>query len=356
MPDNVIINEKNTGPFMKKLFIIAAVLVVVLTSCQSNLQHLVDAAHTRSVTQTATTMIPSEPVSTIIDISTVTPTIPAGTAIPASTLKPTITPTPEETLVSVPKDAVTIMLLGSDYRPTSGYRTDTIILVTLNRKTGAVSLLSFPRDLYVTLPGKFTERINTAMTFGGWELLKSTMEYNFGFVPDYYMMTNMEGFKGIVDSLGGINVNAAKGLSDRCDLDWGYDGYCNVSPGQYTFDGASALWYVRARYSTSDFDRLRRAQEVMWGIFYKLMSLEGAKRIPELYDIYKNSVQTNIGLDDAVFFGSYLPGILDKPEKVKQYAITSDFTQSYRTPTGGAVQLPLMEKILPLLQQALNVQ
>ncbi|HMN11849.1 MAG TPA: LCP family protein [Bellilinea sp.] len=323
MPDNVFINEKNTGPFMKKLFIIAAVLVVVLTSCQSNLEHLVDAAHTRSVTQTATTMIPSEPVSTIIDISTVTPTIPAGTAIPASTLKPTITPTPEETLVSVPKDAVTIMLLGSDYRPTSGYRTDTIILVTLNRKTGA---------------------------------LKSTMEYNFGYVPDYYMMTNMEGFKGIVDSLGGINVNAAKGLSDRCDLDWGYDGYCNVSPGQYTFDGASALWYVRARYSTSDFDRLRRAQEVMWGIFYKLMSLEGAKRIPELYDIYKNSVQTNIGLDDAVFFGSYLPGILDKPEKVKQYAITSDFTQSYRTPTGGAVQLPLMEKILPLLQQALNVQ
>lgn len=334
---------------MKNKILLGVILLSLLTSCRSNLGQLVDAAHTQAVTpSTSPTITPAEPVSTIME-TTQSEAVGAINVVPSKT--------PEKGIITVPKDAVTIMVLGSDYRPKGGYRTDTIILVTINKTTGGVSLLSFPRDLYVTLPGKFDERINTAMEFGGFELLQKTMEYNFHFVPDYYILTNMQGFIAIIDSLGGVTINSAKPLSDRCDLDWASDdGFCNVGTGSYTFDGASALWYVRARYSTSDFDRLRRAQEVMWGIFYRLMSFDGAKRIPEFYDAYKGAVDTNINLTQSVYFGSFLPAILDKPEKIKQYAITSEYTRSYRTKSGGAVQLPVMEKILPLLQQALNVQ
>ena len=78
-----------------------------------------------------------------------------------------------------PEGQVNILLLGSDWRPNSGYRTDVVLLVSIFTKEGKVSLVSFPRDLWVEIPGYEEDRINTVMAIGGFPLLNETFERNF---------------------------------------------------------------------------------------------------------------------------------------------------------------------------------
>ena len=163
------------------------------------------------------------------------------------------------------------------------------MLVSINTKNGTVSEISIPRDLYVIIPGWTTNRINTALPHGGFEMMADTFAYNFGVRPDYYIMTNFQGFVGLVDSLGGISVNVGKYLSDDCNLPQKSKGTCTVKPGIVKMNGQTALWYVRSRYSTSDYDRLRRAQEVLLALFTKMISLDALKKVPELYTQFNNS-------------------------------------------------------------------
>ncbi len=248
---------------------------------------------------------------------------------------------------------IKILVLGSDMRQSLDYRTDVFMLVLINPQNGTISVVSFPRDLYVEMPNFGTDRINTAMEFGGFELTAATLEYNFGIRPDYYMLTNFRGFTAIVDSLGGIDVNAAVNLTDQCKLPQAYDGYCSVGPGWVHMDGQTALWYVRSRYSTSDFDRGRRSQEVMEALFTRLMSLDAVSRIPELYQIYQQNVETNVPLDVVVTLGGIAPGLIADSTRIHRYAIGPGETYPYMTPGGASVLLPNYEAIQLILNRAI---
>jgi len=250
-----------------------------------------------------------------------------------------------------PDGQVNILVLGSDYRPESGYRTDVFMLLSIYPKEGTASILSFPRDLYVYLPGIGNQRINVAQPFGGFALSKATLEENFGVTADYYIMTNFQGFKGIINSLGGITVNAGSYLSDHCELPQGdASKNCTIYAGPNYMNGDTALWYVRSRYSTSDFDRTRRAQEVMFAIFEKLMSLDALSRVPELYNLYLSSVETDMGLADIVPLVPVASQILSDPSKLRRYSIGEELVSPYVLPDSGAnVLIPnyeLIEKII----------
>ena len=169
------------------------------------------------------------------------------TETPAGSLPAQALPIPQ------PEGEVTILLMGSDQRPGArDFRTDTMLLIVL-KIDGSVSLVSFPRDLWVYLPGHGMERINTAQEYGGFELVQSTFQYNFGFTPQSYVLTNFNGFRFIVDDLGGIDVQVGLTLSDART---GYPEGYTVDPGLVHMDSETALWYVRARKTTSDLDRL----------------------------------------------------------------------------------------------------
>jgi LCP family protein required for cell wall assembly len=267
--------------------------------------------------------------------------------------QPEQTPTPVPTISSdsMPQKQVNILLLGSDWRPESGYRTDVIMLLSINPQHKAVSVVSFPRDLYVQIPGWEMNRINTAHQVGGFELLADTFEYNFGIRPDYYFMVNFQGFKALVDSLDGIDVNASENLSDSCS-DINNIGWCSVGPGMVHMDSTMALWYVRSRHSTSDFDRTRRAQEVTQAIFNKALSLYGLSRIPEMYSIYTDYVETNMGL------GEILPlipmaTVVQNPENIHRYAIGPEHGYDWITETGAWVFIPDYYAIYDVLAEAL---
>lgn len=245
---------------------------------------------------------------------------------------------------------INLLLLGSDQRPyEGGFRTDTIILVSLDPASGSASLVSFPRDLYVNIPGWTQQRINTAMGYGGFPLLASTLEYNFGVRPEHYVMVNFWAFVDTIDSLGGIDVNAAQTLTDHRD---GH-GYYTVQAGLNHMDGETALWYARSRYSTSDFDRGRRQQEVILALFDRLISLNAIEQAPELYDIYVQNVTTDLDWQDIA---PLLPlaAKLHDASRIRQYFIGPGQVTSWTTPGGAQVLLPNQAAIQAVLWQAMS--
>lgn len=256
-----------------------------------------------------------------------------------------------------PSDQINILLLGSDWRPNSGYRTDIVLLVSINKKDSTVNLISFPRDLWVEIPGVQQERINTAMGYGGFPLLKSTIEHNFAIPIDYYMMTNFNGFKNIIDTLGGIEIYTSQNTEDRCDLSYQHGGWCSIGPGDEFLDGELALWYVRSRYTSNDIDRTRRAQEVLEGLFKKTMSLDAVARAPELYNLFISSVETDMALEDIFSLLIIAPTILSDTNRVSRYYIGSEQVTPHVIPSSGAnVLLPNYDAIWEIVKKAIYLQ
>jgi LCP family protein required for cell wall assembly len=251
---------------------------------------------------------------------------------------------------SHPEDQVNILLLGSDQREYDvGFRTDTIQLLTINPSQGTVKLTSFPRDLYVYIPGYTVQRINTAFGWGGFEALADTMEYNFGVRPEYFVLINFWSFVDVIDSMGGITVDIGRDLCDHRD-DFGE--YC-VSQGTMWMAGDTALWYVRSRYTTSDLDRGRRQQEVLKAAFNTLISLNGIKRAPELYEIYKANVTTNLTFDVMARFIP-LAAHLANTQDIDNYSIGAEQVYDWTNYSGAMVLVPIRESVLDVMRQVIS--
>ena len=251
--------------------------------------------------------------------------------------------------LNLPEDQVNFLLLGSDQRPyEGGFRTDVIMLVSINTETQEVNMVSFPRDLYVYLPGLYSDRINSAMARGGFSLLADTMEYNFGVRPDYYGLINFWSFKSLIDTLEGIEVQVGRTLTGERT---GYGDY-TVYPGSVRMDGETTLWYVRSRTYTGDFDRTRRQQEVVSALVRRMLSFDVVTKFPAVYNQFQTAIQTNLPLAevtpflpvaDELFTGDYGTHVIEEP-----------LVSHWATPTGSAVLLPNHEAIRVLLETALG--
>ncbi len=254
-------------------------------------------------------------------------------------------------LIQQPENQVNILLLGSDQRPyEGGFRTDVILLVTINLDLQTVSMTSFPRDLYVTLPGFYNDRINTAQFRGGFSLMADTFEYNFGVRPDYYGMVNFFGFQNLIDTLDGIDVEVSQTLTDHRS---GYGDY-TVYPGTVHMNGETALWYVRSRYSTSDFDRTRRQQEVVFALVKRLVSFDLVTKFPELYEQFQATIETNLPLSEIKPLLPVADNLFRR--EIKRYAVGPSHVSNWVTPGGAQVLLPNKSAIQALLKAALNAE
>lgn len=287
------------------------------------------------------------PTRSATDAPTVTGTPPTPTPV-----TPIPTPVPQLTAA---ERTINILLLGSDRRGSEhNGRADAIILAILFPDIPAVNLLSIPRDLFVYVPGRGMSRINTAEAYGGVDLLKATLRYNLGLRVDYYVWVDFEGFKRIVDTLGGIDVPVDCRLEDwRPDPQnpGAYVPY-TLQPGVRHMDGDLALWYVRSRMTTSGFDRDRRQHKVLRAAWHKALQIEAIPKIPELWGALRDSVQTDLTLLDVVRLGAI--GLRLDTGRIKSRAITSAQVTSWRTPDNQQVLLPDWERIAPLLRDALT--
>jgi LCP family protein required for cell wall assembly len=269
---------------------------------------------------------------------------------PGPTQWPDIEIPPPVGLLPQPAGQVNILLLGSDLRAgRSGYRTDSILLLTLNPAQGIASMTSFPRDLYVYIPGWTIQRLNAAQPHGGFNTTALTFEYNFGVRPDHYILIDMGAFPNVIDSLGGVDVNVAQTLTDHRDGVGDYTIYAGV----VHMDGETALWYARSRATTNDFDRSRRQQEVLQACFDKLISLDGISRAPDLYNLYIQSVSTDMNFDQMTEFLPLAADLRDSSH-IHRYTIGSEQVENYINSNGAMVLLPNRDAILDIMRQVLS--
>lgn len=277
---------------------------------------------------------------------------PVPTPTPESAAEPT--PFPQDPsapvgALSLPPDQVNILLLGSDARPHSrNFRTDVIMLATITPSKGTINLTSFPRDLYINIPGWGMDRINTSWAHGGFDKLAATFEYNFGVRPEYYVLVNFSSFKQILDSLGGLEVDV-----DRPVSDYYRNRYITINPGRQHMDADLALWYVRTRKTTNDFARTRRQQEVLMALVEKFMSLNAIRRAPEFYNIYKDNVTTDLSLSDLLPLLPLAAQLTDS-SRIHRYYIGPNHVSDWITPGGGMVLLPNKAEVQKIIRKALS--
>ncbi len=189
---------------------------------------------------------------------------------------------------------VRLLLLGSDSRSESiEGRSDSIILVQLDTEKKRISLVSFPRDSRVLVPGYGYNKINSAMALGGPELTEKTVESLTGLPIDFYAVTTFIGFKKIISKLGGVNITLDKPINDR----WA-KAYLPAGPQQLS--PSEALAFARARHlEGGDLTRAFHQQQILKALFSQHSKiLSWAKLLFYLPIIFKNC-QTNLNSWDT---------------------------------------------------------
>jgi LCP family protein required for cell wall assembly len=265
---------------------------------------------------------------------------------------PTAIPTAVAT-IEAPSDVINIVLAGNDVPWPQGGRTDALLVVSINRETKKAAILSLPRDLYVYIPGWTMNRINLALPHGhgvdypggGGGLLADTIEYNFGLSIDHYARIGFDGFKRIVDTLGGVEVVVNCPITDwrlkSPELDplveENWERF-TLDPGVHQMDGDMALWYARSRRSTNDFDRGRRLQQIAHAILAKGVGLGLVDDVPDLWHAYRQNVETDLSLPELIELAAIAPAVND--HSLQHFMLPADAHKAWRVPTtGAAVQL-----------------
>ena len=263
------------------------------------------------------------------------------------------------------KERVNILLLGIDQRPQESYfRTDTMILVSIDPATRSGALLSIPRDLWVTIPGYGENRINTAHSTGdeknypggGVALAKKTVWYCLGVPVHYYVRINFTGFERLIDAIGGITINVEKAIHDEKYPDNNYGTMViDIPAGEQQMDGKTALQYARSRHGNSDYDRMKRQQEVLLAARDKVLSLDiPISHIPEILKIAGDSVQTDLSLDEIIALAKIAKDI--DTSQLKHGLIDSSMTTSVKTPQGWIVEVPDWQKVRKLVDELFPTQ
>jgi LCP family protein required for cell wall assembly len=255
-----------------------------------------------------------------------------------------------------------VLILGLDRRPEQGnvVRSDTMILLSVYPKGPGAALLSIPRDLYVDIPGYGTDRINTAHFWGELErqgggpaLAMRTLSQDFGIPVHHYLRIDFDGFRAVVDAVGGIDVVVEEPIVDH---EYPTDDYgtirIEIPSGPQHMDGETALRYARSRHGSSDFDRAQRQQQILIALARRLIRPETWSRFPLLYRAVVDNVDTDLSSADLLLLFTVLRRV--GPDGIEHQVIDQEMTQSWTTPSGGAVLLPRWEFIHPMVEELLT--
>lgn len=200
------------------------------------------------------------------------------------------------------KRPIFILAIGSDARPgvcmpVERCLADSLHLVAVNPRLKGATILGFPRDSYVPIPGVGTGRINDALHFGGPELVVETVEQMTGIRIDYYLLTSFQGLRQMVNALGGIDVNVPYPMNDAASGAF-------FDAGPQTLDGDQALALARNRKDTPDGD-FSRSQNQGLLLLAALAKLRGefAQDPSSLFawiGVGVRNVQTDLSLEEIL--------------------------------------------------------
>ena len=200
---------------------------------------------------------------------------------------------------------VNILVMGvDDYQPNDVGRTDSMILLSLDTRHKKLKMTSIMRDLYVEIPGKTEKnRINTAYSTGGPELLVETVETLFGVDIDRWAVVTFDSFEKIIDAMGGVEITLTQEEADLINRESG-DPNQNLSEGTYNLSGLQARYYSRIRHTTGDdFMRTQRQRNVITAIVEKFKTANLVTVHNVLYECLPY-VTTNLQKDEIVMLAS----------------------------------------------------
>lgn len=178
-----------------------------------------------------------------------------------------------------------LLLVGADAADEDEtQRSDSMMLLTLDRTRERLVLTSLMRDIYCAIPDHGASRLNHAYMWGGIELLQQTLGQNFGMAADNYLLVDFEGFCAAVDALGGVEI----------DLDAQEAEYLGLPQGVQRLDGETALDYARVRaIGNADYDRTARQRNVIAALFERVKQLP-LRSLYELAQSVRPMVQTDL--------------------------------------------------------------
>lgn len=239
---------------------------------------------------------------------------------------------------------INLLLVGQDRREgQSRQRSDTMILCSINPQTGEVALISFLRDLYVQIPGGYSDnRLNAPYVFGGFSLLDQTLSTNFGISIDGNFEVDFSGFEAIIDLIGGVEVEMT--AAEAKYLSW-----IGAVEGTNLLNGAEALDFARIRKLDSDFGRTDRQRRVLLAVYDKIRSLPAKELLDLMYEAL-SYVTTDL-TDTQILSIAYRLLPLVSSMDIETHSVP--FKGSYKNVSvrGMAVLMPDLEKIRDKLEQ-----
>ena len=196
-----------------------------------------------------------------------------------------------------------IIVMGVDERSDDVGRSDTLFVVMFDSKTKAASLLSVPRDTRVRIEGHGWDKINHAYAYGGQKLTQKTVEELLGIKVNNYVMVDFKGFEGLVDAIGGIDIDVEKDMYYHDT----WDGFTvDLKKGRQHLNGKTAIQYVRFRDEEGDIGRIRRQQHFLMAVYDKITSADMLLHIPGLAKQLTSMVKTDMPLSDMIDIGRAL--------------------------------------------------
>jgi len=249
----------------------------------------------------------------------------------------------------------TFLIFGLD----SGNNADAVIVASLDLTNNKVYAISIPRDTLIDAERRLRKPV-AAYSFGrrdgaghdgGVAQMNADMQTLFGFVPDFYVKLNYRAFVQMIDSVGGVEINVPFHMRYDDPTD---NLRINIPAGLQVLDGERALQFARFRMANpghraiTDYQRMENQQQIMLALFDELLSPQTITRVPELIEIYRENVATNLTNREMLWFAGQL-----------KYLRDAEFS-AYTLPTTGTsgrpswYELPDAAGILELVNRTVN--
>lgn len=242
---------------------------------------------------------------------------------------------------------INILLIGQDRRENQGrQRSDSMILLSINPETEKASMISFMRDLYVQIPGDYSDnRLNAPYVFGGFDLLDETLALNFGVSVDGNFEVDFTGFETIIDMIGGIDIEVTAAEAKAMQA----HGIVSAVEGSNHMDGEAALWFSRIRHLDSDFYRTDRQKKVLLAVYEKVKKLPVNDLLSLMYEILPY-LTTDLSDMEILSLAYRLIPMLTSL-KIDTYTVPAKDAYYNARIRGMAVLVPDLERIRQYLEE-----
>lgn len=242
------------------------------------------------------------------------------------------------------------LILGIDSRGEEQSRTDTMMILSWNRETNDMKLVSLMRDIYAEIPNYQSYKLNTAYYLGGVQLLKDTITNMFDIPIHHYALIDFKNFESLIDIIApnGVKMEVEKDMSENIDV--------QLKKGTYNLNGKELLGYARFRQDADgDFGRVERQQKVIEALKDQVISLSSIKNIPKLVGATQGYITTDVKNSDQL--STLLKVVAGGGVSIEKLTIPQKDAFRYKTykHAGSVIELDL-EKNKQVLHDFLNIQ